>query len=78
MLVPGDPSRLGTPTYVFTVETPQPVRARHTTCTQLLWEPHDPSRENTPVYLVTFETSPRVASRNTSRTQLLWKPRDAR
>jgi hypothetical protein len=57
MLVPGDPGRLGTPIYVFTVESPQPVGARHTSCTQLLWKPHDPSRGDTPIYLVTFETS---------------------
>jgi hypothetical protein len=76
MLVPGDPGRLGTPIYVFTVESPQPVRARHTSCTQLLWKPHDPSREDTPIYLVTFETSRPVGSRNTSCKQLLCKSRD--
>jgi hypothetical protein len=57
MLVPGDPARLGTHIYVFIVESVQPVGARHTSCTQLLWKPHDPSREDTPIYLVTFETS---------------------
>jgi hypothetical protein len=41
MLVPGNPGKLGTPIYVFTVESPQPVRARHTSCMQLLWKPND-------------------------------------
>jgi hypothetical protein len=76
MLVPGDPGRLGTPIYVFTVETPQPVGARYTSCPQLLWKPQDPSREDTPISLVTFETSRPVWARNTSSKQLLWRPRD--
>jgi hypothetical protein len=76
MLVPGDPGGLGTPIYVFAVESPQPVGARHTSCTQLLWKPHDPSREDTPIYLVTFETSRLMGARNTSCKQLLWKPRN--
>jgi hypothetical protein len=33
MPVPSDTGRLGTPIYVFTVEFPQPVGARHTSCT---------------------------------------------
>jgi hypothetical protein len=57
MLVPGDPGSLGIHIYVFTVESQQPVGARHTSCTQLLWKPHGPSREDTPIYLVKFETS---------------------
>jgi hypothetical protein len=57
MLVPDDPGRLGTPIYVFTVESPQPVGARQNSCMPLLWKPHDPSREDTSLYLVTFETS---------------------
>jgi hypothetical protein len=36
MLVPGNPGRLGTHIYVFTVESPQPVGAKPTSCTQLL------------------------------------------
>jgi hypothetical protein len=74
MLVPGDPRRLGTPIYVFTMESPQPVGARHTSCTPLLWKTYDPSREDTPLYLVTFETSQLLGARNTSCKQLLWKP----
>jgi hypothetical protein len=57
MLVCGYPDSLGTHIYVFTVESPQPVGARHISCTPLLWKPHDPSREGTPLYLATFETS---------------------
>jgi hypothetical protein len=77
MLVPGDPGRLGTPIYVFTVGSPQPVWARYASCTQLLWKPHDPSsRDDTPIYTVTFETSRLVGARNTSCKQVLWKPRD--
>jgi hypothetical protein len=76
MLLPGDPGRLGTPIYVFTGESPQPVGARHTSLTPLLWKPHDRSREDTPLYLVTFETSRLLGARNTSCKQLLWKPRD--
>jgi hypothetical protein len=76
LLAPGDPGGLGTPIYVFTVESPQPVGARQTSCTKLLWKPHDPSREGTPIYLVTFEISRPVGARNTSCKQLLWKPRD--
>jgi hypothetical protein len=60
LLVTGDPGTLGTPIYVFTVETPRPVEARRNSYTQLLWKLHDPSRENTPIYLVTFETSRHV------------------
>jgi hypothetical protein len=56
MLVPGHPGRLGAHIHIFTVEFQQPVGARHTSCTQLLWKPHDPSREDTLIYLVTFET----------------------
>jgi hypothetical protein len=41
MLVPGDPRRLGTPIYVFTVESPQPVGARHTSYRHLLWKHRD-------------------------------------
>jgi hypothetical protein len=76
MLVLCYPGRLGTTIFIFTVESPQPVVARHTSCTQLLWKPHDPSREDTPIYLVTFETSRLVGARNTSCKQLLWNPRD--
>jgi hypothetical protein len=76
MLVAGDPGQLGTPVYVFTVESPQPVGARYTSCTQLLWKSHDPSREGTPIYLATFETLRPVGARNTSCTQLLRKHRD--
>jgi hypothetical protein len=76
MLVPGDPGRLGTPIYVFTMESPQPVGARNTSCAPLLWKPHDPSRQDTPLYFVTFETSRLLGARNTSCKQLLWKPRD--
>jgi hypothetical protein len=76
MMMPGDPGRLGTPICISTVESPQPVGARHTACTHLLWKPHNPSREVTPIYLVIFETSRPVGSRNTSCKQLLWKPRD--
>jgi hypothetical protein len=76
MLVPGDPGRLGTHVYVFTVESPQPMGARHTSCTPLLWKPHDTSRGDTTIYLVTFETSRLLGARNTSCKQLLWKPRD--
>jgi hypothetical protein len=68
MLVPADPGRLGTHIYVFTVEFQQPVGARHTSCTQLLWKSHDPSREDTPMYLVTFETLRPVGARHTSCT----------
>jgi hypothetical protein len=76
MLVPGDPGCLGTHIYVFTVESQQPVGARHTSYTQLLWKPRGPSREDTRIYLVTFETSQLVGARNTSCKQWLWKPRD--
>jgi hypothetical protein len=76
MLVPGEPGGLGTPVYVFTMETPRPVEARHDSCTQLLWKPHDPSRQDTPIYLVTFETSRPVGTRNSSCRQLLQKPHD--
>jgi hypothetical protein len=76
MLVPGDPGGIGIHIYVFTVESQEPMGARHTSYTQLLWKPHGPSREDTPIFLVTFETSRLVGARNTSRTQLLWKPRD--
>jgi hypothetical protein len=51
MLVPGDPGSIGLHVYVFTVESQQPVGARHTSCTQLLWKPHGPSRQDTPIYL---------------------------
>jgi hypothetical protein len=71
MLVPGDPSRLRTHIYLFTVESPQPVGVRHTSCTQLLWKPYDPSREDTPIYAVTFETSRSGGARDTSCEQLL-------
>jgi hypothetical protein len=74
--VPGDPGGLGTPIYVFTVVFPQPVGAKHTSCTQLLWKPHDPSREDTHIYLVIFETSRPVRAMNTSGKQLVWKSRD--
>jgi hypothetical protein len=57
MLVPGYSGTLGTRTYVFIVEIPQPVGQRHTSCTTLLWKPRDQSREGTPIYLVTFENS---------------------
>jgi hypothetical protein len=76
MLVPGDLGRLGTPVYVFTVESLQPVRARHTACMLLLWKPHDPSREDTPLYLVIFETLCLLGVRNTSCKQLLRKLHD--
>jgi hypothetical protein len=76
MLVPGAPGRLGTLIYVFTMESPQPVGARHTPYTPLLWKSDDPSREDTPLYLVTCETSRILGARNTSHKQLLWKPRD--
>jgi hypothetical protein len=33
LLVPGDSSRLGTLSYVVTVETSRPAEARHTLCT---------------------------------------------
>jgi hypothetical protein len=56
MLDSGDPGRLGTHIYVFTVESQEPVGARHTSCTQLLWKPHGPCGEDAPIYLVTFET----------------------
>jgi hypothetical protein len=39
VLVTGDPGRLGTLIYVFTVETPQPMEARHNSCTLLLYVP---------------------------------------
>jgi hypothetical protein len=65
MLLPGDPGSIGIHIYVFTVEFQQPVGARHTSCTQLLWKPHGLSREDTPIYLVTFETSRFVGARNT-------------
>jgi hypothetical protein len=55
--VPGDPGRLGTPIYIHTEETPRPVEARHTSCTQLLWKPRNPSKESARIYLVTFENS---------------------
>jgi hypothetical protein len=76
MVVPGDQGRLGTPIYVFTVESAQTLGPRHASCTQLLWKPHDPSREDTPIYLVTFETSRPVGARNTSCTQLVRKSRN--
>jgi hypothetical protein len=76
MVVPGDPGSIGIHIYVFTVESQQPVGARHTSCTQLLWKLHGPSREDTHIYSVTFETSRLVGGRNTSCTQLLCKPRD--
>jgi hypothetical protein len=57
MLMPGGPGRIGTPVYVFTVESPKHMGARHTSCTPLLWKPHDPSREDTSLYLIAFETS---------------------
>jgi hypothetical protein len=76
MLVPGDLGSIRIHIYVFTVESQQPVGARHTSYKQLLWKPHGPSREDTPIYLVTFETSRLVGARNTSCTQFLWKPRD--
>jgi hypothetical protein len=76
MLVHGDPGSIGIHIYVFTVESQQPVGARHTSCTQLLWKPHGPSREVTPIYLVTFETSRLVGETNTSCRQLVWKPRE--
>jgi hypothetical protein len=47
MLVPGDPGGIGKHIYVFTVESQQPVEARHTSCTQLLWKPRDPGRQGT-------------------------------
>jgi hypothetical protein len=75
MLGPGDPGRLGTPIYVFTVESPQPVGARHTSCTHLLWKTRDPSREDTHLYLVTFETSQPELGR---RTHLLSYLRNSR
>jgi hypothetical protein len=76
MLVPGDPGSTGIHIYVFTVESQQPMGARHTSCMQLLWKPHGPSREDTPIYLVTFETSRLVGPGNTSCTQLLCEPRN--
>jgi hypothetical protein len=78
MLVPGDPGSIGIHISVFTVEFQQPVGARHTSCTQLLWKPHGPSREDTPIYFVTFENSQPVGEKNTSGTQFLWKPCDPR
>jgi hypothetical protein len=71
MQVPGGPGSIGIQIYVFTVESQQPMGARHTSCTQLLWKPHGPSREDTPIYLVRL-----VGTRNTSCMQLLWKPCD--
>jgi hypothetical protein len=47
MLLPGDPGSIGTRIYVFNVESQQPVGARHTSCTQLLWKPRDPRRQGT-------------------------------
>jgi hypothetical protein len=63
MLVPGEPGSIGTHIYIFTVESQQPVGARHTSSTQLLWKPHSPRTEDTPIYLVTFETSRLVGAR---------------
>jgi hypothetical protein len=76
LLVPGDPGRLGTHIYVITVESPEPVGARHASCTQLLWKPHDPSTKDTPIYLFTFETSRPVVGKTQFMSLLLWKPRD--
>jgi hypothetical protein len=76
MLVPGDLGSIGIHIYVFTVESQQPVGARHTSRSQLVWKTHGPSREDTLIYLATFETSRLLGARNTSRTQLMWKPRD--
>jgi hypothetical protein len=77
MLVPGYPGSKRIHIYEFTVEFQQPLGARHTECTQLLWKPHGTSREDTPISLVTFENSRIVGARHTSTTQLLWKPRDS-
>jgi hypothetical protein len=55
MLVAGDPGRLGTPIYIFAVESPQLVGARHTSCTQLLWKPRDPGRQSRIISVVTAE-----------------------
>jgi hypothetical protein len=76
MLVPGDPHGIGIHIYISTVESQQPVAARHTSWKQLLWKPHCPSREDTSIYLVTFENSRLVGARSTSHMQLLWKLRD--
>jgi hypothetical protein len=76
MLVPGNPGSIGIHIYVFTMESQQPVGARHTSCMQVLWKPHSSSREGPPIYLVTFETSLLVGARSTSCTQLPWKPCD--
>jgi hypothetical protein len=55
MPAPGDTGSIGIHVYVFTVVSQQPVGARHTSCTQLLWKPHGPSNEDTHIYIVTFE-----------------------
>jgi hypothetical protein len=65
MLVPGDLGRLGTPIYVFTVESPQPVGPRHTSCKLLLRKPRDPGRQGTHISVVTTETSPCGQARHT-------------
>jgi hypothetical protein len=65
MLLIGEPGSIGIHIYIFSVESQQPVGARHTECTQLLWKTHGPSREDTHIYLVTFETSRLVGANNT-------------
>jgi hypothetical protein len=44
MLVPGDPGGQGASIYVFAVESPKHVGAKHTSSMQLLWKLRDPSR----------------------------------
>jgi hypothetical protein len=56
MLVPCDPGSIGIHIYAFTVESQQPVGARHTSCMQLLWKPHGHRRQGTHIEVVTVET----------------------
>ena len=64
LLAPVDAGRLGTNIYVVTVETSQPVEARYTSRTRLLWKPRDQGRQGTTICVVTVETSRRWQARH--------------
>jgi len=59
LLVPGYPSRQGTHMCIFTVENSRPLKARHTSCTYLLWKSCNQGGQGT------VETSRRRKARHT-------------
>ena len=65
LLVPGDPSRQGT--HIFTLENSRAERARHASCTYLLWKFRNQGRQVTSIYVLvdTVEISRRWKTRHT-------------